>query len=370
MAGPEVRGFKAGAFRRDNMPTSLRRFSPSEALDKLEDIDLDALKLSGKSVILLDVDNTLLPWRSHEIPPATRQWLDRAREMGFRFCILSNTRNPSRLDAITKELGIDYVRDKFKPSTRMYNMALERLQVKASEAVMVGDQLLTDILGANRAGIDAIWIRPMGSHEFVGTRYFSRNVERVIGSFLHRYFHVEDGPLLEAAKKPGFFDHHLVRQFVKFCLVGASSTLIDAGLHFLLMFVVSINGVPLGTVLGDWALFKFPSLFSWAADPSAAAVPILKVPTACLAILNAYYWNRKWTFEQKGSLRRYYVVALLGMVLNTFLTTVFNHLVPGHPKRSWAIATAIATIVVAFWNFTGSRIYVFRDKQGVNDRVV
>lgn len=355
-----MRGFRAGAFRREQMPTALRRFSPAEAIESLEHIDLDALRRAGKRVILLDVDNTLLPWRSRDIPASTHDWLARGRELGFDFCVLSNTRNPERLEALTKEMGIGYVRDKFKPSTKMFVRALEKFGARPDEAVMIGDQLLTDVLGANRAGIDAIWVRPLHHREFVGTRYLSRNLERLLGLFLHKYFQVIEPETAVAAVKPGFFDHHIVKQFVKFCTVGATSTVIDAGLHFLLMFVVTVQGQPLGEVVGSRAATILPALFGWAETPSDAAIPILKVPTACLAILNAYYWNGRWTFDSKGSLRRYFAVALTGMALNTMFTTLFNHMVVGAPKASWAIATAIATVIVAFWNFFGSRLFVFK----------
>lgn len=346
------------------MPVAVRKLSPKESLDSLDKVDLEAIAQSGKKLILLDVDNTMLPWRSRDIPQSTRDWLDKGRAHGLNFFVLSNTRHPERLEAITKELGLEFCRDKFKPSTKMYKIALEKFGVRAEDAVMIGDQLLTDILGANRSGIDAVWIRPMEKREFVGTRYLSRNVERFLGLFLYRYFQPDANAI---PHDPGFFQHDTVRQFVKFCVVGLSSTLIDAGLHYALLFVVPAGQSTIGGALGQWLMETFPSLFGGARVPTDAAFPVLKVPTACLAILNAFYWNRKWTFGLEGSagrsrqLRRYFLVALSGMALNTFLTTVFNRIVAGHPKVSWAVATAIATAVVAFWNFFGSKIYTFRD---------
>lgn len=366
----EVSSFRSGSYQRHLAPKHVRHFCPTEALDKLEDVDLEGLRAAGKSVILLDVDNTLLPWRSRDIPESTTRWLEKAKAMGFQFCILSNTRNPERLTELAGKMGIPFVRDKFKPSTRMYNMALEQFKIEPSAAVMIGDQLLTDVLGANRAGIDSIWIKKIGDHEFIGTRLLSRNVERIVGAFLYKYFQAGDDNVVHEPEKPGFFEHNVVKQFIKFCVVGVTSTVIDVGLHFLLMFVVTTNGVPLSTSLGEFLVNQFPTLFQWAQKPPDAAFPILKIPTACLAILNAYYWNRRWTFGLAGSdnktrqLRRYFLVALSGMCLNTLLTTVFNHVISGHPKRSWAIATAIATVMVAFWNFTGSRLYAFKDKAG------
>ena len=58
--------FRSGTFARDEMPGMLRRFSPSESLATVEEVDLAALQESGKKLVLLDVDNTLMPWRSNE----------------------------------------------------------------------------------------------------------------------------------------------------------------------------------------------------------------------------------------------------------------------------------------------------------------
>lgn len=361
--------FRTGTFSKEDIPKSLRRFSPSEALSRLESVDLVALKTSGKRLILLDVDNTLLPWRGADIPDTTLAWIEQGKQLGLQFCVISNTRNPDRLAKLCGQMGVPFVRAKFKPSRDMFVLALEQYKVKASEAVMIGDQLMTDIWGANRAGIDAIWVQPIATREFIGTRLVSRNVERLIGRFLYKNFQLDEAEALVPPMRPGLFQHNLVRQFIKFCVVGGSSTVIDVGLHWLLMFVVQVGGQPLSTELGTWLIQQFPALFSGAGKPSDAAFPVLKVLTASIAILNAFYWNRRWTFEIKGSaerfvqLRKFVVVAVIGMILNTTFTTLFNNIIAGHPKRSWAVATAIATVVVAFWNFSGQRFWTFREKK-------
>ena len=106
------------------MPSLLRKFSPHESLAAVQDVNLEALKESGKTLILLDVDNTLLPWRGSDVPPAVLKWLAQGKSLGFQFCILSNTRHPERLKILSEMLGIQYIRAKFKPSRQMYFMAL------------------------------------------------------------------------------------------------------------------------------------------------------------------------------------------------------------------------------------------------------
>jgi HAD superfamily phosphatase (TIGR01668 family) len=360
-----MRHVKPGTYSRHTMPGALRRFSPAESLARLEDVDLAGLRASGKRLILLDVDNTLIPWRTEEVPESTHRWIEQAHALGFELCAVSNTSKPERLARLCEAMGIGHVRDKNKPSRRMYLLAMERHRATPEETVMIGDQLLTDVLGANRAGIDAIWVRPIGKNEFLGTRLISRPIERVMARLLHRYFQAAptEGPV---PSRPGLYSRETLAQFGKFAVVGIGSTLIDAGLMFLLMFFVPWGGKPLGQALGEWALAAYPDLFRFAAArPSDAAVPILKVPATAAAILNGFYWNRRWTFEARDhALRsrqfwRYFVVAVAAMVVNAAVTTVCNNIVPGHPKQSLLVALVISTVVAGVFNFYFQRKWTF-----------
>jgi HAD superfamily phosphatase (TIGR01668 family) len=358
--------FRSGKFSRDSLASGLKPFCPTFAAMSLEELDLEELRKSGKTLVLLDVDNTLVLWRSEEIPESTMAWIERGKALGLQFCILSNTRRKERLARLAERFGIPYLTGRFKPSPEMYRLAMQRFGAEPFECVMIGDQLLTDVLGANRAGIDAIWVKPLSKHEFIGTR-INRVIERVFRAAIYRA--LEADPSAEPAPSgiPGIFRHRLVRQFIKFCIVGASSTVLDVGLHYLLMFVVTWNGVPVSDLVGTWVLSTFfgETSPSQEAIRNAAFAP-LKVPVVVLAILNSFYWNRRWTFRVVGKESRhrqivkFFVVALIGMGLNVVLSSGLHAVVPGSDKVSWAIATAVATVVVVFWNFTGQRLWTFR----------
>ncbi|MBS1711156.1 MAG: YqeG family HAD IIIA-type phosphatase [Armatimonadetes bacterium] len=353
-----MRHFRAGTIERHRVPKHFQRFSPVEALHSLEEVNLEALRAAGKSLILMDVDNTLLPWRSEDIPESTTAWLEKARGLGFRLCILSNTRNPERLSRLSGKMGVEFIRDKFKPSPRMYELALEKYQVGPESAIMVGDQLLTDIWGANRADIDAIWVKPIGRKEFVGTRYISRNVERVIGRVLHNHFQTPSGDM---AVGPGVFKHEIVRQFLKFAMVGAVATVVDLGLHFLLMF-----GVPgLRDSVGRWVLSQ-PALANTFDSVTHAAYPVLKVVTVLLATVVSYLLNRWFTFQathEKANLRqvgKFFTVALAAMVINTSVGTLAIGLIHGSDRFQWTVASVTGMAAGVFFNFAGQRLWTFR----------
>ena len=359
--------YPLGQFDRSAVPRLFRRFCPMQSVENLEAVDIDALAAAGKRLLLLDVDNTLLPWRGNEIPPETHQWLDRCKALGLQLCILSNTRHPERLVRLAGEMDVPYLRGRFKPSTQMYHAARSQFDATADETVMIGDQLFTDVWGANRAGIDAVWVHPSSPRDFVGTK-ISRHGERLLTPSLRRALREGAAVGQNAGVPTGLLQRPVIRQFAKFCVVGGTSTVIDLGIHYLLMFEVMIGGVPLPEVFGNWAL----GLFGSPVNPAAAtqfSFTAFKVFSACIAILNSFVWNRRWTFRIRGKedrhqqLVKFVLVAVVGMLLNTVVSSGLNSVIPGHPKRSWAIASAVATIVVAFWNFTGQKLWTFRQKR-------
>lgn len=176
--------FRTGPFDRSRLRV-FRKLCPCQAYESIADIDVAELARQGKKLLLLDADNTILPWKGEQVPPEVAAWIASAKEAGLQLCILSNTRRPARLARIAASLQVDYIRDKFKPSRRMYLMALARYGASKEEAVMIGDQIFTDVLGANRAGIDAIWVKPIARKEFAGTK-ISRLGERLVCFRIYR----------------------------------------------------------------------------------------------------------------------------------------------------------------------------------------
>jgi uncharacterized protein len=352
----------AGAYRREDVPKPLRSLVPCECLNCITEVSLDDLWNEGRKLVLLDVDNTLLPWKSETIEPETRRWLEHGKALGLKFVAVSNTRRPERLERICSDLGIGVVRGKFKPSPNMYVLALEEGGFRAEEAVMIGDQLLTDVLGANRAGIDAIWVQRLTPREFVGTRIISRNVERVVGLLLRRWFQGD-----AESQRPGFFQKSVVRQLVKFAIVGGSATVVDLGLHYWLMRKAQWNGGLLADQVGQSVI---DGVRQWLPQSqlslSDAAWLPLKIVPVLLAIIVSYALNFAWTFKSKDaspSLKqaaKFYMVALVGMVISIAASTIVKQLLHGPFQLDFALAS-IAGIVAGFaWNFNAQRIWTFR----------
>ncbi len=99
----------------------------------------------------------------------------------MKVCIVSNTHKPSRLKRVAGELGVECVARALKPRSRGFDLAMSMMGSLPEKSVVIGDQLLTDVWGGNRAGMYTILVTPMHPREFVGTK-----ISRLVEMFLLR----------------------------------------------------------------------------------------------------------------------------------------------------------------------------------------
>ncbi|MBR2131448.1 MAG: YqeG family HAD IIIA-type phosphatase [Oscillospiraceae bacterium] len=141
------------------MPFSL---IPDRMFQRYTDVTPEFLTQHGIKLLLCDLDYTLAP-RCVETPDNTlRTWLSACHQSGICVMILSNNRSEDRVNTFCKDLGIPYVGHAGKPSRRGYCEAMLRAKVTNRETAMLGDKLLTDVLGAKRSGILALMVEPLG----------------------------------------------------------------------------------------------------------------------------------------------------------------------------------------------------------------
>lgn len=121
----------------------------------------ESLAREGIALLLVDLDNTLIPYSLDEPDDELHAWLADLTAHGVRLFLLSNNRKPRRPARFAQDLGIDYLDHAGKPKTGGFFQALERCGATVGESAMVGDQVFTDVLGANRAGVRSILVRPI-----------------------------------------------------------------------------------------------------------------------------------------------------------------------------------------------------------------
>lgn len=156
----------------------MRRFKPTYKIDKVSDIPFVLLERDNIKGIMFDVDNTLTTI-GKGITHENEEWLKEAKKLGYNICLVSNTINVKKVRKIMNDLGVHGLYFARKPSTRGLKMALNIMDLKKEEVILVGDQLFTDIWGANRFGIKSILVNPLSKKEGPLT-IIKRPIERIV----------------------------------------------------------------------------------------------------------------------------------------------------------------------------------------------
>jgi HAD superfamily (subfamily IIIA) phosphatase, TIGR01668 len=133
----------------------------SGSLDFIAQLPLEALRAQGKTLLLADLDNTLAAYGQAEPDEALMVWKAALEAAGLRLFVLSNSRSKTRAAIFCTALGVPFIAHAGKPRVASFHRALEQMGATAAETVMLGDQIFTDIWGANRAGIESILFKPI-----------------------------------------------------------------------------------------------------------------------------------------------------------------------------------------------------------------
>ena len=134
---------------------------PRGVYPSVEQISPQALEERGIRLVLADLDNTLAPYGVEEPSPQVAAWKKALEARGIQLFLLSNSRKPGRAQRFAEKLGIPFQGHSGKPKKAGYLRAMERMGCRPEETVMVGDQIFTDTLGANNAGVTPLLVEPI-----------------------------------------------------------------------------------------------------------------------------------------------------------------------------------------------------------------
>ena len=154
-----------------------RMFYPKECRDSVYDIDFQTYYDMGYRGVLFDIDNTLVP---HGAPADARviALFQSLREMGFRTCLISNNQEP-RVKPFGMKVHSHYIYNAHKPSRKSYEEAFSVLGTKKGETLFVGDQLFTDVYGANRVKMHTILVKAIHPKEEIQI-VLKRRLEKIV----------------------------------------------------------------------------------------------------------------------------------------------------------------------------------------------
>ncbi|WP_425466155.1 YqeG family HAD IIIA-type phosphatase [Paenibacillus methanolicus] len=165
--------------------TMFERLLPHMRVKTIYDIDLHALKEQGMKGIITDLDNTLVGAKVPLATPELVKWLDVVRDLGFKVVIVSNN-NETRVSKFAVPLNIPFIHAARKPWNRAFKSALAVLDLPAEQTAVIGDQMMTDVLGGKRMGLHTILVHAISpADEGIMTR-FNRLLERVALSRLRK----------------------------------------------------------------------------------------------------------------------------------------------------------------------------------------
>lgn len=138
----------------------------------------DQLKERGIRAVFSDLDNTLIAWNNPDGTPELREWMNSLKKAGIPLIVISNN-SKERVAKATKNLDLPFVSRSLKPLSFGIERARTKLGLKKSEVVMVGDQLMTDMIAANEAGVRSILVKPLLDTDKWDTR-INRFFERIV----------------------------------------------------------------------------------------------------------------------------------------------------------------------------------------------
>ena len=136
-------------------------FKADWVCETIFDLSGPALAARGITLLLADLDNTLVPYGVPLPTDEVRAWNEELKAAGVTLFVLSNNRHADRPRIFCEALDIPFIGHAGKPKADSFFKAMERMGVSPAQSAIVGDQIFTDVLGGNRAGVTTILVKPI-----------------------------------------------------------------------------------------------------------------------------------------------------------------------------------------------------------------
>ena len=151
---------------------------PKEYLNSVKDISIDFLNKHNIKGLILDVDNTLISL-NRKMPEGVSSWAKEMKNNGIKICILSNSNKMNKVEAVAKIIEVPYIFFGKKPLKSGFLRAKEILKLNNENIAVVGDQIFTDVIGANRCNMFSILVKPIEEKDYLLTK-IKRPLEKFI----------------------------------------------------------------------------------------------------------------------------------------------------------------------------------------------
>lgn len=156
----------------------IKKLYPTKALGSIYELPIEELKQAGIKGIIFDIDNTLVPYDEAEPTEKIISFFEALQEKGLKITLVSNN-TEDRVVKFNEKLKVLALHKAKKPSRKSFRKALEMMQCSENEAIIVGDQIFTDVYGGNRAGLKTYLVSPISDKDEWQTKV-KRGLERQV----------------------------------------------------------------------------------------------------------------------------------------------------------------------------------------------
>ncbi|WP_337589621.1 YqeG family HAD IIIA-type phosphatase [Paenibacillus sp. A3] len=163
----------------------LKKLIPRQQVKTIFDIDLQALWEQGYRGIITDLDNTLVGAKAPLATPELLDWLKVVGQIGFQVVIVSNNQR-NRVTKFAEPLSLPFIYRARKPTSTAFRRAMSIMNLRAQQTVVIGDQMLTDVLGGNRMGLYTILVHPISLADEGFFTKVNRRIEKAALTIMKR----------------------------------------------------------------------------------------------------------------------------------------------------------------------------------------
>ncbi len=169
-------------------------YFPDRYINRITDINSNFFKKEGIKGVIIDIDNTVIDVKKNLIDGLI-DWKEELTNEGITVVILSNTIDRPKVAKIANLLGVDYFIFGRKPNTGGFLKAAKHIGTSVERTAVIGDQIFTDILGANRVGMLSILVNPLeDKQDYFFTRLRRPVEEKVLAKYLKYIKEKEKNP--------------------------------------------------------------------------------------------------------------------------------------------------------------------------------
>ncbi|MDD4036687.1 MAG: YqeG family HAD IIIA-type phosphatase [Bacilli bacterium] len=157
----------------------MKLLEPDIYIDKITNLKVDFLKEQGIKGLLIDIDSTVMG-RNYELIDNIKGWIKEMKKNNIKVFFVSNTHNKRKKKIMRQKLNSEVIIRAYKPLSRGFKEAMQKLNLTNKEVAVIGDQLFTDILGGNILGCYTVMVSPLEPEYEAGGMFIIRCLESLV----------------------------------------------------------------------------------------------------------------------------------------------------------------------------------------------